>query len=59
MGAISKGTPRTGCSNPASCDDKFLRLTRCALGEPGAAALYERLQQLEEEKNLAWLGAQA
>ena len=35
--------------------DKFLRLTRAALGERGAAALYERLQRLEEEKNLDWL----
>jgi hypothetical protein len=30
-----------------------------ALGEPGAAALFERLQRLEDEKNLAWLGAQS
>jgi 2-methylcitrate dehydratase PrpD len=37
--------------------DKFLRLTRAALGDSGAAALYERLQKLEDEKDLAWLGA--
>ncbi len=35
--------------------DKFLRLTRAALGEAGAAALFERLQQLEDEQNLLWL----
>ncbi|MBV8504324.1 MAG: MmgE/PrpD family protein, partial [Alphaproteobacteria bacterium] len=35
--------------------DKFLRLTRTALGENGAAALFERLQRLEQEKSLDWL----
>jgi 2-methylcitrate dehydratase PrpD len=35
--------------------DKFLRLTRAALGEHGAATLYERLQQLEGEQSLDWL----
>ena len=35
--------------------DKFLRLTRQALGEPGAEALFERLQRLEDEENLQWL----
>jgi hypothetical protein len=37
-------------------EDKFQRLTRQALGERGATALFERLQRLEDEKNLAWLG---
>ena len=38
-------------------EDKFLRLTRGTLGEPGSAALFERLQRLEDEKDLTWLGA--
>jgi 2-methylcitrate dehydratase PrpD len=36
--------------------DKFARLTRAALGDK-SAALYERLQRLEGEANLDWLGA--
>jgi hypothetical protein len=43
---------------PGELDDKFLRLTGRALGEPGAAALFERLQRLESEADLRWLGAQ-
>ncbi len=43
---------------PGELEDKFLRLTRRALGEAGAAALFERLQRLEDERNLDWLGAQ-
>ena len=43
---------------PGELEDKFLRLTRRALGEPGAAALFERLQRLEEADNLNGLGAQ-
>jgi hypothetical protein len=35
--------------------DKFLRLTRATLGERGAAALYERLQRLQDEPSLDWL----
>ncbi len=35
--------------------DKFVRLTRAALGEQGATALYERLQRLEDEPSLDWL----
>jgi 2-methylcitrate dehydratase PrpD len=35
--------------------DKFLRLTRSALGERDATALYERLQRIEAETNLDWL----
>jgi len=43
---------------PGELNDKFLRLTGNALGEGGSAALFERLLQLEDEKNLGWLGAQ-
>jgi 2-methylcitrate dehydratase PrpD len=35
--------------------DKFQRLTRGVLGERGATALYERLQRLEDERDLNWL----
>ena len=38
-------------------EDKFVRLTRKVLGEPGATALFDRLQRLEDEENLQWLGA--
>jgi 2-methylcitrate dehydratase PrpD len=44
-----------GMLEPGELPDKFLRLTRAALGEHGATTLYERLQQLEEEKSLDWL----
>jgi hypothetical protein len=43
---------------PGELNDKFLRLTGNALGERSAAALFERLQRREDEKNLGWLGAQ-
>ena len=43
---------------PGELEDKFLRLTRKALGEPSAMPLFERLQRLEDEENLAWLGAE-
>jgi 2-methylcitrate dehydratase PrpD len=46
-----------GMLEPGELEDKFLRLTRRALGEPGAAALFDRLQRLENEKNFDWLGA--
>jgi hypothetical protein len=36
---------------PGELEDKFLRLTR---GEPGAMALFERLQKLEDETSLDW-----
>jgi 2-methylcitrate dehydratase PrpD len=36
--------------------DKFTRLTRAVLG-PRSAALYQRLQHLEDEASLDWLGA--
>jgi len=43
---------------PGELEDKFRRLTRRTLGEPGAAVLFERLQRLEDAENLQWLGAQ-
>jgi 2-methylcitrate dehydratase PrpD len=53
-----EGHAENGMLEPGELDDKFLRLTRRALGEPGALALFERLQRLEDEENLQWLGAQ-
>jgi len=47
-----------GMLEPGELEDKFRRLTRAALGEPGGAALFERLQSLEDEVSLDWLGAQ-
>jgi len=44
-----------GMLEPAELADKFLRLTRAALGERRAMALYERLQRLEDEGSLDWL----
>jgi 2-methylcitrate dehydratase PrpD len=46
----------SGLLEPGELQDKFTRLTRGVLGEAGAAALYERLQCLETEPDLAWLG---
>jgi 2-methylcitrate dehydratase PrpD len=46
----------SGMLETGELSDKFLRLTRAALGEPGATALYERLQRLEDEQSLDWLG---
>jgi 2-methylcitrate dehydratase PrpD len=54
-----EGHAENGMLEPGELKDKFLRLTRRALGEPGASALFERLQSLEEEQNLDWLGALA
>jgi 2-methylcitrate dehydratase PrpD len=48
-----------GMLEPGELPDKFLRLTRGVLGEAGAAALYERLQCLDREECLDWLGAPA
>jgi 2-methylcitrate dehydratase PrpD len=48
-----------GMLEPGELEDKFLRLTRQPLGERGAGTLFERLQRLEEEPSLAWLGAQS
>src|SRR6202011_3257598 len=45
----------SGMLEPGELGDKFLRLTRGALGEHPARALFERLQQLEEEETLDWL----
>jgi 2-methylcitrate dehydratase PrpD len=53
-----EGHAENGMLELGELDDKFLRLTRQALGERGAGALFERLQRLEDEENLAWLGAQ-
>jgi 2-methylcitrate dehydratase PrpD len=52
-----EGRAENGMLEPGELEDKFIRLTRRALGEPGAASLFERLQRLEDEENLAWLGA--
>jgi 2-methylcitrate dehydratase PrpD len=52
------GRAENGMLEPGELEDKFRRLTRRALGDGGASALYERLQRLEEEKDLNWLGAQ-
>ncbi len=49
-------TVADGTLAPADLGDKFTRLTRAALGERGAAALFERLQYLEHEDSLDWLG---
>jgi 2-methylcitrate dehydratase PrpD len=45
----------SGMLEPGELDDKFQRLPRAALGEQGAAALYDRLQRLEDEEELTWL----
>lgn len=50
-------TVEDGTLDPADLADKFLRLTRAALGEARAAALFERLRHLETEPALDWLGA--
>jgi 2-methylcitrate dehydratase PrpD len=47
----------SGLLEPGELEDKFIRLTRGVLGEAGAAALYARLQRLETEPSLDWLGA--
>jgi 2-methylcitrate dehydratase PrpD len=46
----------SGLLEPGELADKFTRLTRGVLGER-APALYERLQRLENEASLDWLGA--
>jgi hypothetical protein len=50
-----EGRAENGMLEPGELRDKFLLLTRCALGEPGAEALFERLQRLENEDGLNWL----
>ena len=52
-----EGRAEGGMLEPGELEDKFRRLTRRALGEGGAAALFERLQRLENEPDLGWLGA--
>jgi hypothetical protein len=52
-----EGRAENGMLEPSELADKFLRLTGKALGEPGASALFERLQSLDDEENLNWLGA--
>src|SRR5437868_7102928 len=46
----------SGLLEPGELPDKFTRLTRGALGEAGAARLFARLQKLEDETSLDWLG---
>jgi 2-methylcitrate dehydratase PrpD len=46
----------SGLLEPGELPDKFTRLCRGALGETGAARLFARLQLLEEEPSLDWLG---
>ena len=50
-----EGRAENGMLEPGELGDKYLRLTRGALGEPGATALYKRLQRLDDEENLQWL----
>jgi hypothetical protein len=52
-----EGRAENGMLEPGELDDKFLRLTRGALGDGGATALFQRLQRLQDEGNLDWLGA--
>ncbi len=46
----------SGLLEPGELADKFTRLTRAILGDR-ATALFDRLQLLEHEPNVAWLGA--
>ena len=48
------GRAENGMLEPGELEDKFLRLTRRVLGATG---LFERLQRLEHEPSLGWLGA--
>ena len=50
-----EGHAENGMLEQGELADKFSRLTRAALGDRDATALYDRLQRLEEEKNLNWL----
>ena len=47
----------TGMLEPRELEDKFMRLTRGALGKRSVASLYERIQSLEREPDLHWLSA--
>jgi 2-methylcitrate dehydratase PrpD len=46
----------SGLLETGELPDKFTRLTRGALGDSGAARLFARLQKLEDEASLDWLG---
>jgi 2-methylcitrate dehydratase PrpD len=48
----------SGLLEPGELADKFTRLTRGVVGDR-SAALYQRLQRLDEEPGLDWLGASA
>jgi 2-methylcitrate dehydratase PrpD len=52
-----QGRAENGMLEPGELENKFLRLTRGTLGELGAAALFDRLQRLEDKPDLSWLGA--
>ncbi|HEX3863729.1 MAG TPA: MmgE/PrpD family protein [Stellaceae bacterium] len=54
-GRVLEHHVESGLLEAGELADKFTRLTRAALGERGAA-LYERLQNLERESRLDWLG---
>jgi 2-methylcitrate dehydratase PrpD len=47
---------KSGLLEAGELPDKFTRLCRGALGETGAARLFARLQRLEDEPSLDWLG---
>jgi 2-methylcitrate dehydratase PrpD len=53
-----EGHAENGMLEPGELEDKFLRLTRSALSERGAVPLFTRLQRLEDEEDLVWLGSQ-
>ena len=53
-----RATVADGTLAAGDLGDKFLRLTRGALGAERAASLFERLQHLENEAALDWLGAE-
>jgi 2-methylcitrate dehydratase PrpD len=53
-----EGHETSGLLAEGELGDKFMRLTRAVLGSR-SAALYERLQHLEDEAGLDWLGAPA
>jgi 2-methylcitrate dehydratase PrpD len=50
-----EGRERDGMLADGELADKFRRLTRGRLGETESAALYARLQRLEDEESLNWL----
>ena len=56
-GRLVEGRAENGMLEPGEPEDKFLRLIRTTLRGCGATGLYERLQRLEDEENLDWLGA--